>query len=187
MESSFARSRHSLFDDEPAVTRSNSNSLFNDDDVAAGGATSPWDMPTPRKQQTRMDLLRTLLPASGVPDSYIEAFDTVVRDSGSAGKVTVGGVARTLAASKLGADDQARIMSFMAPGGGDIALGRNEFNALLALIGLAQEGETISLDGVDERRRGKSRAPPSFMSFRLSRPPFGFRLILSPCWDEMMN
>ncbi|KAB5518006.1 hypothetical protein GE09DRAFT_1157164 [Coniochaeta sp. 2T2.1] len=147
----FNRSTSSLFEDESAMTKSTSSALFQDDEPA------PWDMPTPRKQKSRADLLKTLLPASDVPESYIEIFDAVVRDSGSGGKVTAGGVARTLAAAHISADEQARIMAVVAPSGGtgtgEIALGRNEFNALLALIGLAQDGEVPNLDGVDERRR----------------------------------
>lgn len=151
MTSSFARSRQSLFDEDD----SNSNSLFQDDDVAGSGTASPWDMPTPRKQHSRADILRNLLPASDVPDSYIETFDSVVRENGSGGKVASGGVMRVLAAAKICADDQARIMGIIAPGGGEVALGRNEFNVFLGLIGLAQEHEAISLDGIDERRRSE--------------------------------
>ncbi|PTD11123.1 Sorting nexin mvp1 [Fusarium culmorum] len=137
-----------LFDEESASKPS--NSLFADDDDSQD---SPWDMPTPRKQQSRADLIRSLLAGSDVPDSYIEIFDTVVREDGSGGQVTSGGIAKLFATARLGADAQARIMSLVAPGGGDIKLGRNEFNVLLALVGLAQEGEIISLDGVDERRK----------------------------------
>lgn len=157
MTSSFARSRQSLFDEDD----SNSNSLFQDDDVAGSGTASPWDMPTPRKQHSRADILRNLLPASDVPDSYIETFDSVVRENGSGGKVASGGVMRVLAAAKIGADDQARIMGIIAPGGGEVAFGRNEFNVFLGLIGLAQEHEAISLDGIDERRR--SEFPPGLL------------------------
>ncbi|KAF0643148.1 hypothetical protein FPSE5266_06491 [Fusarium pseudograminearum] len=137
-----------LFDEES--TSKPSNSLFADDDDSQD---SPWDMPTPRKQQSRADLIRSLLAGSDVPDSYIEIFDTVVREDGSGGQATSGGIAKLFATARLGADAQARIMSLVAPGGGDIKLGRNEFNVLLALVGLAQEGEIISLDGVDERRK----------------------------------
>ncbi|KAK7712585.1 Sorting nexin mvp1 [Diaporthe eres] len=158
MTSSFARSRQSLFDEEDSNNPSNSNSLFQDDDVAGSGTASPWDMPTPRKQHSRAEIVRNLLPASDVPNSYIETFDSVVRENGSGGKVASGGVMRVLAAAKMGADDQARIMGIIAPGGGEVALGRNEFNVFLGLIGLAQEHETISLDGIDERRR--KAAPP---------------------------
>lgn len=136
------------------MTKSTSSALFQDDDPS--GPASPWDLPTPRKQKSRADLLRSLLPTSDVPESYIEIFDAVVRDSGSGGRITSGGVARTLSAAHVSADEQARIMAIIAPnGGGDVSLGRNEFNALLALIGLAQEGEDPNLDSVDERRRSQ--------------------------------
>jgi len=166
--SAFGRSTSSLFEDEPPMTKSTSSALFQDDDPS--GASSPWDMPTPRKAKSRADLLKTLLPASDVPESYIEIFDAVVRDSGSGGRITAGGVARTLAAAHISADEQARIMAIVAPGGGtgsgEVALGRNEFNALLALIGLAQDGEVPNLDGVDERRRSECLFP-----VHVSQPP----------------
>ncbi|KAH8899018.1 hypothetical protein GQ53DRAFT_817226 [Thozetella sp. PMI_491] len=148
----FDRSRSSLFDDEPAMTKSTSSALFQDDDSAA---PSPWDMPTPRKQQSRGDVIRNLLPVSDVPDSYVETFDAVVRDDpGSSGQISSGGVARTLAAARLSADDQARINSLVAPARSDDGgLGRAEFNVLLALVGLAQDDEPLSLDTVDEHRR----------------------------------
>ncbi|KAH6612214.1 hypothetical protein B0J18DRAFT_75993 [Chaetomium sp. MPI-SDFR-AT-0129] len=155
----FGNSRSSLFEDEPPMTRSTTTALFADDDN--NGSDSPWDMPPPRKQQTRADVLRSLLPASEVPPSYIDAFDAVAAEEdgrAGAGRISNGGVARTLAAAKLGADDQARIMGIVAPGAEsdeqeELSLDRNQFNVLLALIGLAQEGEGVSLDGVDERRR----------------------------------
>ena len=53
------------------------------------------------------------------------------------------------------AADQAKILNLVLPGGQETSsdgLGRNEFNVLLALIGLAQEGEDITFDAVDERR-----------------------------------
>lgn len=203
MHSSFARSRQSLFDEEDAgATPSNSNSLFQDDFASGGGASaggSPWDMPTPRKHQSRAELLRTLLPASDAPDSYIETFDSVVREDGSAGKVSPGGLMRVLAAAKLDADAQAKIMNIIAPGGSgeEVVLGRNEFNVFLGLIGLAQEGETVSLDGVDERRRSKFlglfltcfpsndrlRQPPHSCSVRVcSAGPNTLCLLHMPCF-----
>ncbi|PNY24163.1 Sorting nexin mvp1 [Tolypocladium capitatum] len=146
-----ARGGGGLFD-EPASQTVSSNGLF-DDGNGGGGESSPWDMPTPRKQQSRAEMIRNLLPASDVPDSYMETFDAVVREDGSSGRITSGGIAKLLANARLGADAQARVMSLVAPGqGSDVSLGRGEFNVLLALIGLAQEGDIISLDGVDERR-----------------------------------
>ncbi|KAL2173285.1 uncharacterized protein P884DRAFT_303635 [Thermothelomyces heterothallicus CBS 202.75] len=154
--SNFGNGRPSLFEDEPPMTRSTTTALFADDDA---GSDSPWDMPTPRRQQTRADVLRNLLANSTVPDSYIDVFEKMVAEDSSAGRISAGGVAKTLAAAKLGADDQARIMSIVAPGGSaeDVSLDRNQFSVLLALIGLAQEGEPVSLDTVDERRRDLPR------------------------------
>jgi sorting nexin-8 len=141
-------------------------------------------MPTPRKPQTRADLVRSLLPSSDVPDSYVETFDTVVAQDGSGGRITSGGVARTLAAAKLGADAQARIMGIIVPGddsdgNGAVALDRNQFNVLLALIGLAQEGEAVGLDGVDERRRGQYPFRSALPTWWLRVAPALRRLILS--------
>lgn len=154
----FGNSRSSLFEDEPPMTKSTTTALFADDDPPSD---SPWDMPTPRKQLTRADLVRNLLPPSDVPESYIEAFDTVVGEDGREGRITSGGVAKTLAAARLSADVQARIMGIIGPGdgSGEVTLDRSQFNVLLALIGLAQEGEAASLDGVDERRRSESTYP----------------------------
>ncbi|OAQ78952.1 sorting nexin Mvp1 [Purpureocillium lilacinum] len=147
-----------LFDEQSSSQRtSSSNGLFDDHDGGGGGGddSSPWDMPTPRRQRSRADVIRNLLPPSDVPDTYIETFDAVLRDDdgGSGGRVTSGGVAKLFANARLGPEAQARIMSLVAPGdGSDVSLGRNEFNVVLALVGLAQEGDIISLDGVDERR-----------------------------------
>ena len=145
----------SLFDEPEASHRTSSNSLFADDD---GGDDSPWSMPTPRKQQSRADMVRNLLPPSDVPDSYIETFDTMVAQSGVR-SITSDGVAKVFSAARLSdASTQSRIVSLVAPdaGGDGVNLGRSEFNVLMALVGLAQEGEIISLDSVDERRRSKS-------------------------------
>lgn len=144
-----------LFDSDEPSSRA-SNSLFagdggNDDD-------SPWSMPTPRKKQSRAEMVRSLLPSSDVPDSYIEAFDTIAAQSGGR-TVNSDGVAKVFSAARLSdASTQSRIVSLVAPeaDGAEVNLDRTEFNVLLALVGLAQEGEVISLDGVDERKRSKS-------------------------------
>lgn len=159
---SFARSRHNLFDGD---TNQSSASLFDDDDdlTGTGGTSSPWDMPTPRKQQSRADLLRSLLSNADVPDSYVDVFDSVLREEdSSSGQIGPKGLMRTLSAAKLSADQSSRIMSIVSPGGGEPQLGRSEFNVFLALIGLAQEKETLSLDGVDERRRSEYNYLPMF-------------------------
>lgn len=145
-----SKSRLSLFDDEPSPAPGSKSSLFADDDGGPG-----WGMPTPKKAP-REELIKHLLPASDVPDSYIDVFDGVINaGDGVGGKISSSGVSKVLSAGKLGADEQTRIMNIIAPGGEVSGLGRNEFNVLLALIGLAQEKEDITLDGVDERRRSE--------------------------------
>ncbi|EED22847.1 sorting nexin Mvp1 [Talaromyces stipitatus ATCC 10500] len=144
-------SKSSLFDDEPSHSQSGS-ALFADDNH---GGDSPWDMPTP-KRGGRQNLVKNLLPASDVPDSYINGFDLVLDSSGRGGAgVGLTTTRQILASSGLTAANQAKILNLVLPGGQEASsegLGRNEFNVLLALIGLAQEGEEITFDAVDERR-----------------------------------
>ncbi len=146
-----SKSRLSLFDDEPSPVPGSKSSLFADDDSAPG--LSPWGLPTPKKA-SRGDMVKNLLPASDVPDSYIDTFDDIVNaGDGLGGKITAAGATKILNAAKLGADDQSRIVSIVSSGGQLPGLSRNEFNVFFALIGLAQEHEDITLDSVDERRR----------------------------------
>lgn len=144
------RSKNSLFDEEPSPALGSKSSLFADDD--APGA-SPWGIPTPKKA-ARGELIKNLLPASDVPDFYIDLFDSILKgDDQSGGKINPGGIVKVLSAGNLGADDQSHIMSIISSSGRLSDIGRGEFNVLLALIGLAQEHEDITLDSIDERRR----------------------------------
>jgi sorting nexin-8 len=99
-----------------------------------------------------------LLPATDVPESYIVAYDAVLhsRDQGGAG-VGLAGAKKVLSSSGLNTADQATILNMVVPGSQepDNGLGRGEFSVLLALIGLAQEGEDLTFDTVDERRKSK--------------------------------
>ncbi|PHH69548.1 hypothetical protein CDD80_6654 [Ophiocordyceps camponoti-rufipedis] len=123
--------------------------------------SSPWGpLPAPRKQQSRAEVIRTLLPWDEVPDSYGEAFSRALRgdddDGGGDGggdeeRISSAGIAAMFAAARLEAETQACIMGVLEAGDG-AWLDRGGFYVLLALIGLAQEGQVISLDGVDERR-----------------------------------
>lgn len=148
-----AKSRTSLFDDEaPSMSENSKSSLFADDDDGPG--SSPWGVPAQKKP--RGELIKSLLPASAVPDSYIDIFDNALEDGDEArGTVSLAGIAKVMLAAKLGDDDESKIMSIISPGGQFFPLGRNEFNVLLALIGLAQEHEEVTLDSVDERRKSK--------------------------------
>jgi sorting nexin-8 len=134
-----ARSKSSLFNDDrpPTHGRSTSN-LFADDDL---GDSSPWGMPTPKKAG-RAQLIKTLLPAGDVPELYVDVFDKLEER-------TVEGVLRE---AGISGEARERIEGIFEGAIGK-ELGRGEVNVLLALVGLSQEGEEVSLDGVDERRR----------------------------------
>ena len=147
-----SKTRNTLFDDEDSLGPASKSSLFADDD---GPGSSPWDMPTPKKA-ARGDLIKNLLPASSVPESYITTFDTVLSSiGGSGGKISADGIAKVVDAANLNAEAKDRVKNVMNHGGQLDKIGRNEFNVLLALIGLAQENEEITLDGVDERRKSE--------------------------------
>ncbi|KAL5115507.1 Sorting nexin mvp1 [Pleosporales sp. CAS-2024a] len=162
----------SLFDDEAKPPARAGNSLFADD---MDGTASPWALPTPKKAG-RAALVKSLLPTALVPAAYGHAFDAVLDAGDGAGSgVSVAGVKKLLARSGVDRDAQARILGIVAPSGQDDAvLGRNEFNVLFALLGLAQEGEDVTLDGVDERKRDLPVAsvslPPSLTPPALDPP-----------------
>ncbi|CAL3966590.1 unnamed protein product [Diplocarpon coronariae] len=161
-----SKSRLSLFDDEPSPAPGSKSSLFADDDSASGA--SPWGVATPKKAG-RGELVKHLLPAGEVPDSYIDTFDNLIRGGdGYEGKLTVAGITRVLSSGKIGADEQSRIVSTITSGGQLSDITRNEFNVLLALVGLAQEHEEITLDSVDERRRNLPE--PNIPSFSTPVP-----------------
>ena len=147
------QSSSSLFDDDPKPT---GNSLFADD---FHGDDSPWGFnPTPKKQKG--SLIKSLLPASEVPDSYIDAFDRVLESGERAGSgISVGQVKKLLGSSGLASDKEAKILEIVSqPEQESAGVGRNEFNVLYALIGLAQDGydaSELSLDSVDERKRSE--------------------------------
>ncbi|PBP27466.1 PX domain-containing protein [Diplocarpon rosae] len=160
-----SKSRYSLFDDEPSPAPGSKSSLFAEDDIAG---VSPWWMTTPTKAG-RGELVKNLLPAGEVPDSYIDTFDNLIRgEDGFEGKLTAAGINKVLSSGKIEADDQSRIVSIITSGGQLSDITRNEFNVLLALIGLAQENEEITLDSVDERRRNLPE--PNLPSFSTPVP-----------------
>ncbi|CAI4218993.1 unnamed protein product [Parascedosporium putredinis] len=117
-----------------------------------GPAAAPVGHAHPRRRQSRADLVKTLLRPADVPESYVDLFDRTLEEDeeGGLGKISRRGLTRLFAAARISSEQRDRILGIVSPGGGDV--GRNEFNVLLALVGLAQEGETLSLDTVDERK-----------------------------------
>ena len=145
----------SLFDDESVPTNVSNSSLFADE--GNGNTTSPWGLPTPKKAGRR-ELVKSLLPASDVPESYVDAFDTVLDSKERSGTgVSLSAAKGILGSSRLSSAEQARILDLVVSDSIEsTGLGRSEFNVLLALIGLSQEDEEATLDGVDERKKSKS-------------------------------
>jgi sorting nexin-8 len=150
-----AKQSSSLFDDDPKPAGKTGNSLFADE---IDNNDSPWAFPTPKKAG-RGSLVKSLLPASDVPDAYIEAFDSVLdAGHGATSSISIDDAKKLMATSGVSSDVQATILDIVVQSGNeDAGLGRNEFNVLFALIALSQIGEDITLDSVDERKRSQCR------------------------------
>ncbi|KAK8241936.1 sorting nexin mvp1 [Phyllosticta capitalensis] len=146
-----AAKQSALFDEESARQDKKGSSLFADD---LDESDSPWALPTPKKA-ARSNLVKTLLSNNEVPARYADIYDALLEDEESEGAVSLDGVKKLLSESGLGPQAQGKILEIVVPSGQEPAegVGRGEFNVLLALIGLAQEGEDVTLDGVDERRK----------------------------------
>ena len=148
------KEQKSLFDDEQASGAKSHASLFDDN---GDNVDSPWSMPTPKKAG-RGDLVKSLLPAAAVPESYIDAYDALLDSEyrTDSGTISSSGARKLLEGTGLEEAEQDRILK-LVNSGQDLAsgLGRNETHVLFALIGLAQEKEEATLDGVDERRARK--------------------------------
>ena len=98
---------------------------------------------------------------SSLPPVYAQVYDRVVIEYPAGGfgpGISAVGVKRVLEEAGLTEDEGAgrRIKESVVGIGGigaDAAIGKGEFNVLMAMIGLAQEGREISIDEVDDRRR----------------------------------
>lgn len=142
-----SRSKSSLFDDgDTAPLKGTSSSMFGEG--PAETTDSPWDF-TPKKSTGRGDLVKSLLADADVPDLYIDTFDRLQTGS----TVPSADCQQLLKESGLSTGDERKIWNIVSNHGETSTLGRGEFNVLLALVGLAQEGDDLSLDAVDERRR----------------------------------
>lgn len=142
-----ARARSNLFDDGQTSKPKTSSSMFGDT-VADADDSSPWSF-TPKKNFGRGSLVKSLLADADVPDSYIDTFDSLQ----SSGNVSVSDARQMLRDCRISDGTQNTIWNLVSSPGESSALGRGEFNVMLALVGLAQEGEELSLDAVDERKR----------------------------------
>lgn len=150
-ETPSTRPKASLFDEGNAKTSAaGGSSMFGDDAMAeTHDSDSPWGF-TPKKSAGRGgSLVKTLLADADVPDGYVDVFD---RLQAGGGKVEAAECQKLLGEAGIAQGDREQAWRIVS-GEGSSDLGRGEFNVLLALVGLAQEGEELSLDAVDERRR----------------------------------
>jgi len=155
----------SLFGESPPKSRQTKSSLFEDDEATNKGGSglftddnanndpSPWDFPTSKKQG-RGNVVKSLLQGTDVPEQYVDAYDLIIANGGgSEAGVSLDAAKKLVLESKISPGDQDKVLQIV--GGSAEGLERSEFNVLLALIGLAQEGEELGLDAVDERKRSK--------------------------------
>ncbi|MDI1489291.1 MAG: Sorting nexin mvp1 [Ramalina farinacea] len=141
-----SQQKSSLFADEAPKAKA-SGGLFNDE---SANGESPWDMPS-SKRASKGDPAKTLLPSPDVPESYIDAYDLLNASEG--GNVNLTAARKLVGGSSIAPQDAEQILNLVSGGHKNPNLGRNEFNLLLALVGLAEEGDELSLDTVDERRK----------------------------------
>ena len=142
-----ARPKSGLFDDDETTKSKTSSSMFGDS-TADVDDSSPWGF-TPKKTSGKGSLVKSLLANADVPDLYIDTFDSLQ----AGGSVSSTDARQLLRDSGISNSAQDTIWSIVTGRAEVNSLGRSEFSVLLALIGLAQEGEELSLDAVDERRR----------------------------------
>ena len=165
----------SLFKDD---RRQNNSSLFDD---SGESGPSPWDLPTPKKA-SKNDAVKTLLSTSDVPESYIDTYDLLLESGYKTASETMSlpGVRRVVEGTELEDAEKARILTLVGGDrGSDVGFGRSEFNVLLALLGLSQEREEATLDGVDERRKSQSRF--STLQMRVADPCRSSRTFITNC------
>lgn len=150
---SSTNNKSSLFDDGPGTpSKPTSSSIFADSGAEDQNQDdSPWGFTPSKKKGTGGSLVKNLLADSDVPESYIDAFDAL-QQGGSVSRAECEGLVRD-----CGIDSADREKILQIVGAGE-KLGRGEFNVLVALVGLAKEGEELGLDAVDERR-GKLPTP----------------------------
>lgn len=154
-------SKSSLFDDDAAPNGklaspskpAASTSMFGDAAADEDEGGSPWASFTPRKKQGRsgVEVVRTLLADAEVSEQYVDVWEALSNGQRSVGEDEVRRV--VLEGSGVGARTEVgeRIWGLVSAGGAG-GLERGQVWVLLALVGLALEGEEVGLDAVDERR-----------------------------------
>lgn len=144
----------SLFDSPPDSVSGgvrSSGGLFGDEDTSG----DPWSLPAPRTGGKKTGpSASTLLNSTDTPDAYGVLFS----QAGPSGdRITFTNLRKMLDNSGLSSAVIDRIVELVLPSSSEFdrverGVSRGEFNVAMALIALAQEGEDITLDSVDERK-----------------------------------
>ncbi|RPA98097.1 hypothetical protein L873DRAFT_1828630 [Choiromyces venosus 120613-1] len=148
-----ARSRSSLFADEEF--ESAPASLFND---SGANAWTSAGLPTPRRGGgVPADVAKTLLTKENatIPERYdflYELFLEQFRSTDGSGGVNLAGIKQVLREMDADGYEIDKIMGILVKDGKQ-SISREEFYVLLALVGLEQQGEEVTIDGVDDSRR----------------------------------
>lgn len=108
------------------------------------------------------DITKTLLTPenASIPEEYVDYYDALLAQYAAPNGISVEGVGKILLEAGVDSTARERIWGVIMRGGKE-SVGRDEVNVLLAMIGLAQEGDEISIDGVDYRRRSEFANPSS--------------------------
>ncbi|KAK4632098.1 Sorting nexin mvp1 [Fulvia fulva] len=141
-----SKSKSSLFDDEAGSTSKTTLSSIFADNTAESNDDSPWGFTPSKKSGGRGSLVKSLLADADMPDLYVDTFDALQER----GTVSRQDCEQLIKGSGVSAGDQSKIWNIIGQGERQQ---RSEFSVFLALVGLAKEGEELSLDAVDERRR----------------------------------
>lgn len=121
-------------------------SMFNEDKESSH---EQWKFPVSDQSQ-RKELMMNLQPSWPIPE-YNEIFNTMSKDSDDL--IVREEVLKVLDCSGLNSDQKLLILKIIYHESETTRLTRNEFNVLLALIGLAQDYEDISLEKIYEKRQ----------------------------------
>lgn len=124
----------------------------------ADSGPDPWaaGIPVPRRGADN-DIVKNLLTAdnSNLPEEYVDYFDSLLAQYGTPDDmISAEGVGKILEEGGVDQNARERIWAVIMKGAKE-SIHRDEVNVLLAMVGLAQEGDEISIDGVDDRRRSK--------------------------------
>lgn len=116
--------------------------LFGDD-------ADPW-LPSPRK---KVDI-GSLLNDADIPDLYIDLFEAASRGN----RLAMSELRQMMERANVTSSDQDRIAGLLNAQS-DTTLTRGQANVAFLLIALAQQGETLSMDAVDDRKRSRLPLP----------------------------